>query len=147
MRFSYSKISDSLAKQIFAASDHVHAHELSFLGGSATTGEAAWTSVQSDLKWFSTQTGGKKKITITQTGWPTNQNEWKSASKKVDDSVGSAQGYVEMLNSHCSDMKTIAGNGGVGWFWQTWSEDDLSGWGLMKSNGQAQFSFKGSASC
>jgi hypothetical protein len=59
------------------------------------------------------------------TGWPTNQNEWKLASKKVDDSVESAQGYVDMLNKHCSDMKDIAGHGGVGWFWQTWSASRL----------------------
>jgi hypothetical protein len=93
MRYSYGKISDSLAKQFFQISDYVHARtyprcllstvkycadrrsfdppfadELSFLSGSATTGAAAWSAVQSDLKWFVQQTGGNKKITITQTG-------------------------------------------------------------------------------
>ena len=92
MRYSYGQISDSLAKQFFQISDYVHARtyrhrlsivkycadrhsfnlpfadELSFFSGSATTGAAAWPSVQSDLKWFVQQTGGNKKITITQTG-------------------------------------------------------------------------------
>jgi len=54
-------------------------------------------------------------------GWPTNQEEWKSPSKNVDTSKSSAQGFADMLDKHCSDMKSIAGHGGVGWFWQTWS--------------------------
>jgi len=147
MRYSYSQISSSLAKEFFDTCDYVHAHELPFFSGSATTGEAAWSSVQSDLKWFVQQTNGNKKITITQTGWPTNQKEWKSASKNVDVSKSSAQGFADMLDKHCSDMKSIAGHGGVGWFWQTWSEDDLSGWGLMEPNGQPQFSFNPRTSC
>jgi hypothetical protein len=48
--------------------DSFLADELPFFSGSATTGEAAWSSVQSDLKWFVQQTNGNKKITITQTG-------------------------------------------------------------------------------
>lgn len=145
MRYSYGKIDSSLAKEIFSTADYVHAHELSFLGGSATTGTAAWKSVSSDLTWFASQAPNKK-VLLTQTGWPTNQQEWKSASKKVDDSVGGARDYMEMLNDKCADMKEITGSG-VGWFWQTWSETDLRGWGLIKSNGQPQFEFKGVTSC
>ena len=98
--------------------------------------------MQSDLKWFSQQSNGKK-ITLTETGWPRNTAEWKSASKAAVASTSSAEGWMNVLNDHCSDMKSIAGKGGVGWFWSTWNDGDIPGYGVVDSNGKATFSFKG----
>ncbi|KAF8299278.1 hypothetical protein DL93DRAFT_2233938 [Clavulina sp. PMI_390] len=142
LRYSYGLVGSSVSSQIFSLGDYVHAHELPFLSGSATTGSAAWPSLQSDLKWFSQQSNGKK-ITLTETGWPRNTAEWKSGSKNAVASTSSSEGWMNVLNDHCSDMKSIAGKGGVGWFWSTWNDGDIPGYGVVDSSGKATFSFKG----
>jgi len=145
MQYAYTVRHGSQA--ILDAIDVVHAHQLPFFNKDATTGANAWPSVSSSTSWFIQKTKNSKKIIFTQTGWPTNTKTWKANSPKGVASVQSSKEYADLLDKNCELMKKLAGHGGIGWFWQIWSDTSLDGWGIIGSNGKPKWNFAPRTAC
>jgi hypothetical protein len=62
-------------------------------------------------------------------------------------SVANEEAYMNLLNSKCSELKSLTPLGGVGWFWNIWSDKMLGGWGFLDSQGNPKFDFKPIVSC
>jgi len=145
MKYSYTKTGAD-ATFIFKNEDMVHAHELPYFDSDATTGDKAWPSLESSIKWFVQETDGTKKVTIVETGWPSNNHVWPQTTGVIP-SVANEEAYMNLLNSKCSELKSITPLGGVGWFWNIWSDKMLGGWGFLDSEGNPKFDFKPITSC
>ncbi|KAF8328395.1 glycoside hydrolase superfamily [Cantharellus anzutake] len=132
---------------VLNAIDMLHINELPFFDKTATTGDNAWPSLNGSISTLVHQTGGTKKVVLTQTGWPTNTKVWPANSKKAVANVQSSKAYADLLDSKCEEMKVLGPNGGIGWFWQIWSDDMLTGWGLIDSNGLPKWTFAPRTAC
>lgn len=118
---------------------------LPFFDQDATYGSNAWPSVSGSVDWFRDHTSGKKKIIFTQTGWPTNTNVWAPNNPAAQASYDSSSAYLGLLDSHCEDFKYL--HGGVGWFWQIWSDAMLDGWGALDWSNNPKFQFSPRTDC
>ncbi|KIJ52657.1 glycoside hydrolase family 17 protein [Sphaerobolus stellatus SS14] len=146
MQYGYTSTNGSQA--ILDVIDFVHAHNLPFFDWDAVNATFAWPSVKNSTDWFYQQTGGKKKIMFTQTGWPSNAEVWLPNVPSASSTVSDEETFARLLDSKCEFMKETYGHGGVGWFWQIYSEESLSGWGWIQgSNGAPKFSFKPRTAC
>jgi len=134
------------AKQVLEAIDLVDAHILPFFSDSATTGVAAWPFVETNINWFVDNAKGKK-IVFTENGWPSQEtSDLLSNSPIATGSISNEQGYFNMLDSHCEDLKTVEG-GGVGWFAHIYSDDMEMGYGILNTAGKLKFTFAPRTSC
>ncbi|KDQ20380.1 glycoside hydrolase family 17 protein [Botryobasidium botryosum FD-172 SS1] len=147
MQYGYTVQGDS--KAVLNAIDAVHAHQIPFFDGDAKDGgnANAWNSVSKSTSWFVSNTASSKKIIFTQTGWPSNSNIWKPNSASAVASVASEQAFFNLLDTRCADLKAMTPKGGVGWFWQIWSDPQLDGWGALDWNGNPKFKFAPKTSC
>ena len=60
--------------------------------------------------------------------------------------IPNEQGYYELLDQHCTDLKAVVG-GGIGWFAHIYSDDQEPGYGIYNSNGALKFPFAPRTSC
>lgn len=130
---------------VLAAVDHVQSNTLPFFSDAATTGSAAWPSVNGDIKFYEGKTNSNKKIHLTENGWPSNQDVWKANVASAVASISSEQGYYKMLDSQCPTLKK-GPQGGIGWFAHTWDDNGLPGWGVT-IGGKPKFPFSARTSC
>jgi hypothetical protein len=129
-------------------------------------GSGARSSVFDPTDWLVQHTGGSKKIIYTQTGkhpptlpllqtiltfgvgWPTRSNDVLPAgSPNTVASADSAQAYAQLLDSSCEDLKGRTPQGGVGWFWHSWNDGAMDGWGLIDENGNPKYNFHPRTGC
>jgi len=135
------------SKEVLDAVDAIHSHELHFFDADAQNGTDAWPAILFNVNWFLNQTSHSKKIVFTQTGWPSNDNVWKANSATAVASVQAEQAFMNLLDSKCSELKSLAPLGGVGWFWQIWSDNMLDGWGALDQTGSPKFKFAPATAC
>lgn len=124
---------------VLSAVDHVELNVLPFFSGAATTGSRA--NPLSEVN----SVGKSKKIFVTQTGWPSNQNVWKANSRGAVASTSSEKQYFDLLDDMCATFKK-GPHGGIGWFAHIWEDDDLPGWGIVHG-GKAKFDFNARTKC
>lgn len=104
---------------------------------------SAWSNFMSDMTYFKGIAKGKP-LFVTQTGWPSNKNEFNPNSGAVQATVnGGEEPFAKLLDSHCSDYFK---KNKIGWMWRDWN-DNISGWGLLDGNGQPKFSWNMKTSC
>ncbi|EJD34978.1 glycoside hydrolase [Auricularia subglabra TFB-10046 SS5] len=132
---------------VLSAADHVQMNVLPFFAQSATYGNSTQAKAQvlRELRQMQAQTRSRKKIIMTQTGWPSNTAVWKANSRTAEASLHSEQKYYDMLDGQCWTFKTFP-RGGVGWFAQIWEDNTLPGWGIVK-NGKPKIVFKPKTHC
>ena len=125
--------------------------------------DRAWPIVQRDLNWFIAHGQGKKMYFsqvclspffsldsysfVYQNGWPS--TTYPGVEPNSPDAVAdipNEQGYYALLDAHCQDFKT-APNGGVGWFWHIYSDNQEPGYGLYTTRGQLKFPFAPKTHC
>ena len=82
---------------------------LPFFSGAATTGSRANPLGEVN------SVGKSKKIFVTQTGWPSNQNVWKANAASAVASTSSEKQYFDLLDNMCGTFKK-GPHGGTGWF-------------------------------
>ncbi|KAH8114901.1 glycoside hydrolase [Phellopilus nigrolimitatus] len=107
-------------------------------GGGSTT---AWSDFTKDISYFQKIAKGKP-LLVTQTGWPSNEDEFKPNSKNIVVSLAAEEAYWNLLNSHCGDFFK-ANN--IGWMWRSWDES-IQGWGVT-SNGKPKWDFGARQTC
>ena len=61
-------------------------------------------------------------------------------------SVISEQEYFTLLDSHCTDLKTVVA-GGIGWFAHIYSDSMEIGYGIYSTSGKLKFPFAPRTSC
>lgn len=155
MRYGYQKLDAPTAGTVLDAIDLVDMHMQPFFSGALSTPAAgAWPLVSNDIGWFFDKTGGKKKVILSQNGWPTQMasnispnsdfgraNSWSLAN------VQNQQDYYDMLDAHCADFKNMPG-GGVGWFAHMYSDSqDVPGHGLYDQGGNLKIRFNPRTAC
>lgn len=128
--------SSSVAKAV----DFFMVNTFAYFSQSASWGgnDNAWDSLTKDIQFFQGIANGRP-LMITQTGWPSNQEEFAPNSNSIVASVGSSQAYWNLLDDHCSDFfksKNIA------WLWRSW-DDTIQGWGVTTSGGNFKFNIDG----
>ncbi|THH04711.1 hypothetical protein EW145_g5315 [Phellinidium pouzarii] len=106
-------------------------------GGSSTS----WKDFTKDISYFESIAKGKP-LLVTQTGWPSNKDEFAPNSKNVVVSVSSEEAYWNLLDSHCSDFFKAKN---LGWMWRSW-DDTIEGWGVT-SNGKSKWNFSAKTTC
>ncbi|KAI0745412.1 glycoside hydrolase superfamily [Earliella scabrosa] len=134
------------APMVMDAIDLVDIHMLPFFAQDASTSDKAWPIVQRDLNWFIAHGQGKK-MYFSQNGWPS--TTYPGVEPNSPDAVAdipNEQGYYALLDAHCQDFKT-APNGGVGWFWHIYSDNQEPGYGLYTTRGQLKFPFAPKTHC
>ncbi|KAJ7433689.1 glycoside hydrolase [Mycena galericulata] len=107
-------------------------------GGSAST----WENFLTDLEYFETLADGRP-LLITQTGWPSNEDEFGPNSAAVVASVASEEAYWDLLDGHCEDYFKAKN---IGWMWRAYS-DTIEGWGVIESNGTDKWRWKAHLTC
>ena len=134
------------AADVLQAVDFINIHMLPFFSSKASTGDAAWPLVQSDLNWF-IQHGKGKKMYLDENGWPSvTSSGVQPNSPKAVANVKNEQAYYDLLDKHCEDFKKVVG-GGVGWFAHIYSDEQEPGYGIYNSNGKLKFPFSPRTSC
>ena len=106
-------------------------------GGSQTS----WNDFANDISYFEGIANGKP-LLVTQTGWPSNRDEFQPNSPNIVVSLDAEQGYWNLLDSHCEDFFREKN---IGWMWRSW-DDSIAGWGVT-SNGQDKWDFYARSSC
>lgn len=94
-------------------------------GGSNTS----WADFTNDMAYFAELSQGKP-LLVTQTGWPSNEDQYAPNSPEVVASVASEKGYWQLLDDHCEDFFKPQN---IGWMWRSW-DDNIEGWGVMSGN-------------
>ncbi|KAJ3782710.1 glycoside hydrolase [Lentinula aff. detonsa] len=108
-------------------------------GGNAST---SWNDFIQDIDYFESIANGRP-ILVTQTGWPTNEDEFAPNSPDIVASVPSSEGFWYLLDSHCEDFfKSL----NIGWMWRSW-EDDIDGWGVKYLNGTDKWHWNARTEC
>ncbi|KAJ3837984.1 glycoside hydrolase [Lentinula raphanica] len=108
-------------------------------GGNAST---SWDDFITDIEYFQSIAGGRP-ILVTQTGWPTNEDEFAPNSPDVVASIASSEGYRNLLDSRCEEyFKEM----NIGWMWRSW-EDDIDGWGVKFLNGSDKWDWRARIEC
>jgi exo-beta-1,3-glucanase (GH17 family) len=108
-------------------------------GGNAST---SWTDFMNDIDYYESIAGGRP-ILVTQTGWPTNEDEFAPNSPAVVASVPSSEGYWNLLDSQCEDYWKTKN---IGWMWRSWN-DDIDGWGVKYLNGTDKWDWSARTTC
>jgi len=108
-------------------------------GGNQST---TWADFTSDMEYFANISQGKP-LLVTQTGWPSNENEYLPNSPVVVASVESEQGYWQLLDGHCEDFFKAKN---IGWMWRDWN-DVVQGWGVLDANGTAKWDWNARLTC
>ncbi len=82
-----------------------------------------------------------------QNGWPsvTSPSVQPNSPNAVAD-IPNEQGYYELLDQHCTDLKAVVG-GGIGWFAHIYSDNQEPGYGIYDSKGVMKFPFSPRTSC
>ncbi|PAV15693.1 glycoside hydrolase [Pyrrhoderma noxium] len=106
-------------------------------GGSSTS----WNDFTKDITYFEGIAQGKP-LLVTQTGWPSNRDEFAPNSKNIVVSLEAEQGYWNLLDSHCEDFFKSKN---IGWMWRSWDES-IEGWGVT-SNGKDKWNFSARTTC
>ncbi|KAI5122649.1 hypothetical protein M0805_007911 [Coniferiporia weirii] len=107
-------------------------------GGSSTS----WSDFMNDMNYYQSIAQGKP-LLVTQTGWPSNEDEFAPNSPDVVASVPSERAYWDLLDSHCEDFFK-ANN--IGWMWRSW-DDTVEGWGAVYSNETQKWDFTARKTC
>jgi hypothetical protein len=127
------------------AVDFFMVNEFPYFAFDATTGgnaSTSWNDFIQDIDYFDTIADGRP-ILVTQTGWPTNEDEFAPNSPDVVASVPSSEGYWDLLDSQCEDyFKTM----NIGWMWRSW-KDDIDGWGVKYLNGSDKWDWSARLTC
>jgi len=110
----------------------------------ATTGgsDVAWNDFLGDMSYFESISQGKP-LLVTQTGWPSNENEFSPNSPDVVASVASEKGFWDLLGSHCEDYFKP---NNIGWMWRDW-DNAIDGWGVKDANGRDKWNWRARRSC
>jgi exo-beta-1,3-glucanase (GH17 family) len=118
------------------AVDFFMANNFPYFSNSASWGGSseAFDSFKSDITFFEGIANGKP-ILVTQTGWPSNEEEFAPNSGAVQATVASEQAYWKLLDSHCSDFFKEKN---IGWMWRDW-DNSIEGWGVKDSSGNFKF--------
>lgn len=132
-------------KQVLNTVDNVQLNALPFFAPSATTGSNAKSNVLSNINDIADATNNKKKICMTQTGWPSNDSVWKANSKSAVSNTGSEKAYFDLLDDLCTTFKQ-GPQGGTCWFAHMWEDNALPGWGVLKG-GKPKFDFNARTHC
>ncbi|KNZ45446.1 uncharacterized protein VP01_80g3 [Puccinia sorghi] len=161
--------------EIFKEVDIVSLHSFGFFEQNATTADRASVSIERDVK-YGMNHGRGKKVVITQTGWPSNTDVWKSEAVA---SLEQETLYFEMLDQHCGFFKKHR----ISWFSHSksstscpsrlcsfpynhsnvlfvsterdlsnffctvYDESSLPGWGLIYANGTEKIRFNPRIKC
>ncbi|KAK0448915.1 glycoside hydrolase superfamily [Desarmillaria tabescens] len=134
------------AKAVLDAVDLIDAHMLPFFSQQASTANASWPIVLTDMNWF-IDNGEGKKIYLSENGWPSVTSE--GVQPNSPDAVSDIQNesdYYKLLDSKCSYFKTVQG-GGVGWFAHIYSDTQEPGYGIYNTHGNLKFAFNPATSC
>ncbi|KAL5525109.1 hypothetical protein ACEPAF_8978 [Sanghuangporus sanghuang] len=107
-------------------------------GGSNTS----WADFLSDMDYYASIAQGKP-LLVTQTGWPSNEEQYAPNSPAVVASVNSEEAYWDLLDRHCEDFFKPKN---IGWMWRNW-DDTVLGWGATYSNGTSKWNFKARKFC
>ncbi|PIL34111.1 hypothetical protein GSI_03822 [Ganoderma sinense ZZ0214-1] len=134
------------AQDVLNAIDSINIHMLPFFAQTASTSDKAWPLVENDLNWF-IKHGNGKKMYFDENGWPsvTSEGVQPNSPDAVAD-IPNEQGYYELLDQHCTDLKAVVG-GGIGWFAHIYSDDQEPGYGIYNSDGVLKFPFSPRTSC
>ncbi|PVF94619.1 hypothetical protein CPB86DRAFT_788842 [Serendipita vermifera] len=144
--YAYSQIDN--AQTVLDAEEVLHAHPLPYFDPNVTYGSGARNSVFDPADWLVQHTGGSKKIIFTQTGWPTRYNAaLPGGNPATVASADSAQAYAQLLDASCEDLKSRTPQGGVGYFWHSFNENAMDGWGVLDENGNTKYNFHPRTSC
>ncbi|KAF6759827.1 B-(1-6) glucan synthase [Ephemerocybe angulata] len=146
MAYGYQVRQNDGSIDVLKAIDFVDAHMLPFFSQQASTAKNSWPIVMTDLNWFLNNAGGKK-IYLSQNGWPSvTSSGVQPNSPNAVANVQNEQDYYDLLDSHCSDFKSMKG-GGVGWFAHIYSDNQEPGYGIYGTNGQLKIRFSPKTSC
>ncbi|KAL5520469.1 hypothetical protein ACEPAG_9693 [Sanghuangporus baumii] len=107
-------------------------------GGGSTT---SWNDFTGDINYFESIANGKP-LLVTQTGWPSNEDEFTPNSKAIVVNLESEEGYWNLLDSHCEDFFKSKN---IGWMWRSWDET-IAGWGVT-SDGNDKWDFHARQTC
>ncbi|KAJ7629058.1 glycoside hydrolase [Roridomyces roridus] len=107
-------------------------------GGDPST----WTNFLADLEYFEGLAGGRP-LLVTQTGWPSNEDEFAPNSPAVVASVASEKAYWDLLDGHCEDYFKLKN---IGWMWRSY-RDDIEGWGVVELNGTDKWEWEARVRC
>jgi exo-beta-1,3-glucanase (GH17 family) len=111
-----------------------------YFAGNAGNGDNAWGAFKNDISYFQKISQGKP-LLVTQTGWPSNKNEFPSQSATA--SVAMEQKFFQLLNSHCADFFKP---NNIGWMWRSY-DDSITGWGVLDGSGNQKFALNAVTSC
>ncbi|KAH8108086.1 glycoside hydrolase superfamily [Cristinia sonorae] len=134
------------AQDLLDAIDSINIHMLPFFAQDASTSAQAWPLVQRDLQWFIDHGNGKK-MYFDENGWPsvTSSSVQPNSPNAVAD-VPNEQGYFNLLDQHCTDLKNVVA-GGVGWFAHIYSDNQEPGYGIYDSKGRLKITLAPRTSC
>jgi len=141
MAFGWQQAGQTKSSSVVAqAVDFFMVNTFPYFSQSASWGgdSNAWSAFTSDISFFEGLADGRP-ILVTQTGWPSNEEEFSPNSNSVDASTSSEQAYWELLDGHCEDFfksKNIA------WMWRDWN-DSIEGWGVLDASGNFKFNVDG----
>ncbi|KAF9007458.1 B-(1-6) glucan synthase [Cyathus striatus] len=146
MAYGYQEHKDDGGMDVLAAIDFIDAHMLPFFSTKASIANNSWPIVLTDLNWF-VDNGAGKKIYLSENGWPSVTSDGvQPNSPSAVANVQNEKDYYNVLDSHCSYFKTVAG-GGVGWFAHIYSDNQEPGYGIYGYDGSLKFSFSPKISC
>jgi len=134
------------AQDVLDAIDSINIHMLPFFAQDASTANASWPLVLTDLQWF-IDNGNGKKMYFDENGWPsvTSPNVQPNSPLAVSD-IPNEHDYFVLLDNHCEDLKAVVG-GGVGWFAHIYSDDMEPGYGIYNTSGRLKFRFRPRTHC
>jgi exo-beta-1,3-glucanase (GH17 family) len=130
----------SSSSPVAEAVDFFMANVFPYFSNTASWGgdQGAFDSFKSDISFFEGIANGRP-ILVTQTGWPSNEDEFSPNSGSVVASVGSEQAYWNLLDGHCGDFFKVKN---IGWMWRDYN-DEIEGWGVTDANGNFKFNVDG----
>ncbi|KAJ7223382.1 glycoside hydrolase, partial [Mycena pura] len=104
--------------------------------------DSSWQNLLTDIEYFETLANGRP-LLITQTGWPSNEDEFAPNSPAVVASVASEEAYWNLLDGHCEDYFKAKN---IGWMWRAYS-DVIEGWGVIELNGTDKWPWSARLRC
>ncbi|THH08828.1 hypothetical protein EW145_g2438 [Phellinidium pouzarii] len=131
------QISGNITEMVNAV-DFFMINEFPYFAFDATSGgnTTSWNDFLNDLDYYQNISQGKP-LLITQTGWPSNEDEFAPNSPAIVASVPSEEAYWNLLDSHCEDFFKAKN---IGWMWRSW-DDTVEGWGAVYSNETEKWNF------